>query len=401
MSWNHKTRIVMMAVAIQSVANVFTAPAQADVIAVAVPNNNVEILTAADPTATGAVWEASPVYLGKTGTAGASLALRGPGGAAPPAANAWPEGRILQSAGWAEIINTTSRNPAMQAGSTTTALVLAGTESATDDILVGAPLQTASVGTGFRQTTLVVDYIGATKTAHIAETLSGAPTTGTAYTIPAYMLYQLGTMVASPPLLSVSIWRDKKRYDYSDWRPTSLTIDIPVANDANQSFPTIEFAGRGIPVAEADDVLPATTTLDARLAIAPPPARGGKFYMDRTKLGHQSLRFTETLEVAAASNQNQDAGQDGYEIMSGTRTVDLDLNQMNVTDFNVQSRVDARTVMPIMSTWGSGAGNRFGFLLPQTRLNALSPGDRNGFVNLTGNADVVPADKSATLAIWW
>ena len=118
-------------------------------------------------------------------------------------------------------------------------------------------------------------------------------------------------------------------------------------------------------------------------------------------LGHQSLSFGETLEVAAPSNQNQDAGQDAYELMSGSRTVDLDFNQMSVTDFDIKARADNQTVMPFLSTWGLGAGNRWGFLLPAAKLTNYSPGDRNGFVNLTGNAEVMAVDKSACLCLWW
>ncbi|MET0373949.1 MAG: hypothetical protein ABW128_06790 [Rhizorhabdus sp.] len=88
--------------------------------------------------------------------------------------------------------------------------------------------------------------------------------------------------------------------------------------------------------------------------------------------------------------------------MSGTRTLDLDLNQMAVTDFNIDTRVDNQVVLPAMSLWGMGPGNRFGVLVPEIVLDPLNnPGDRNGFVNLTGNAAFVGADKSATLTIWW
>src|SRR3546814_2589258 len=73
--------------------------------------------------------------------------------------------------------------------------------------------------------------------------------------------------------------------------------------------------------------------------------------------------------------------------MSGDRTLELDLNQMAVADFDIDARVDAQTVVSQMSVWGLGAGNRFGFVAPELLLNPLNnPGDRNGFVNLTGNA---------------
>lgn len=400
MAWNHRSRVVAMAVAIQASVGAFVQPSIAsDLMAVSSPTNSVAIVSADDPTATGAVWESQRVYLGKQHTVGATVPLRGPGGANPPAANAWPVGRVFQAAGWAEIRKAAASSAALVAGSTTTSLVLANTESAVDDFLLGAPLQTASVGSGFQQTTIIRDYIGASKTAVLAETLGSAPASGVNYTIPAYLSYVLGTLTTPPPVLSVSIWRDKKRYDYRDWAPTSLAVNIPVANEANTSFPDATFSGRGTLVAVVDDVTPTLPT--AILATPVPPARNGKFYLDRVKIGHQSLSFTEAATLAAASNQNQAAGQDGFDIISGTRTTSMDINQMNVSDFDIHGREDAQTIVPIMSTWGMGSGNNFGFLQPNVVLNPFSPGDRNGFVNLTGDAVTVDIDKSAVLTIWW
>lgn len=399
MAWNQRSAVVAMAVAIQPVAGVFTAPAApADVIAVSVPNNNYQSITADDPTATGTIWKAKPVYLGRSGTAGATVPLRGPGGAAPPALNAWPVGRVLQAAGFTEIRNAAAIAHVTIAGSTTTGVKFAVTESGVDDFYIGAPLQMAAIGTGFRATTLVADYDGAGQLATIPETIV-APGAGVAYTIPAYLSYVLGTLSTAPPLLSISIWRDKKRYDYKDWRPTSVTFDMPVTNDQNQVFPSIDFTGKAVPQAVADDVSPAVP--QALLDVPVPPCRGGKWVLDRTKIGHQSTRYALNIDVNAPSNQNQDAGQDAYEITSGTRTVSLDLNQMAVADLDIDARCDAQTPLPILSTWGAGAGNRHGFLLPSVVLDAFSPGDRNGFVNLTGDAMPVPVDKSAAYTIWW
>lgn len=400
MAWNHRSRVVAMAIAIQSVAGTFTAPnTTTDLMAVSVPSNSFEAITADDPTATGAIWASPRVYLGKTGTAGATFPLRGPGGVAPPAASAWVPGRVLQAAGWAEVILATASGSSLVAGSTTSTLALAASESAVDKFLVGAPIQQVNIGTGFLQTSIVRDYVGSTKTAEIGETIGSAPAAAAPYNIPAHIRYVLGTMSTAPTLLSISVWRDKKRYDYRDWRPTSLTIDIPVSNEANQSFPTIEFTGRGVPVTVADDTTPTLPT--SILSLPVPAARNGKFYLDKTKLGHQELKFSETTEVGAASNQNQAAGQDGYDILSGTRSIDLDLNQQNVTDFDIETRIANQTKMPIMATWGAGAGNQFGFIIPNACLDPFSPGDRNGYVSLTGNAYATDVDKSAALAMWW
>src|SRR3546814_16230751 len=125
---------------------------------------------------------------------------------------------------------------------------------------------------------------------------------------------------------------------------------------------------------ESAPVLP-----NAMLATTPAPYRAGKFSLDKVKLGHQSNRFSISSEVAGASNSHQDAGQDGYEIMSGDRTLELDLNQMAVADFDIDARVDAQTVVSQMSVWGLGAGNSFGLVAPELLLNPPNnPGPRNG-----------------------
>lgn len=397
MSWNHRTRIVAVGVALQPDPEVFVKPQVADLIAVSTPNNSDEIISAADPTMTGAIWEAPRIYLGRTGTAGATIPLRGPGGAAPPAGDAWPVGRILQAAGFAELVQAADINEVLQAGATTKELVLAAGQSAVDDFHIGTPIAQAALGVGFQQYSMICDYVGATKKASLPETIV-APAAGDAYIIPAHLAYVLGTMSVEPPLLSISVWRDKKRYDYRSCRLTSLSFDMPVANEQNQVFPSIEFTARGIPVAKEDEASPQLP--QSILNIPVPALRGGKFVMDRVKLGHASLRAGINAESAAASNANQEAGQDGYTITSGSRTVETDLNQMNITDFDIDARVDGQTGMPIFTSWGAGVMNRFGFLLPNVVLDPHNPGDRNGFVNLTGSAAIVDVDKSMALAIW-
>lgn len=399
MTWNHRASIVAMGVTIQPTPGVFNAPGAADLMAVATPNNTRDPIVTDDPTASGTIWQAPRILLGKTGTAGATFPLRGPGGADVPAANAWPFGRILQSAGYTEIRNTAEIDGVLAAGSTTTALRLAAGESAVDDFFLGAPIQHADIGSGpIRGTSIIMDYLGATKDAILAELLDGAPAAGSAYTIPKFLSYVLGTLTSAPPLLSVSVWRDKRRYDYMDVRPTSITFDIPVGNEYNTGFPSCEFALKGKLVAADGDTTPAVPA--AVRAVPIPPAKAGKFVLDRVPLGHGALRFTQGMDVGAPSNQNQDEGIDGYEIMSGQRTLNLDLNQMDVSDFDFEAREDAQTIMPALSMWGAGAGNRFGWLNPGVVIDPLNVGERNGFVSLTGDAHLIDVDKSAALAIW-
>lgn len=400
MAWNHRSAVVAMAVVIQPTAGLYQAPTLPDhIVPVSVPNNDYQGITADDPTATGAIWKSRRIYLGRSGTSGCTIPIRGPGGAAPPLANVWPVGYFFQAAGCAEIRSAAPATEAFQAGSTTTAVVLANTRSAVDDTYIGTPIQFTAVGTGFRQTTLLMDYTGATKTGDLAETLGGAPAGASAYTIPAYLSYRLGTLTTAPPLLSITIWRDGKKYMYKDWRPTSFSIDMPVTNEANTVFPSIDVSGKCSPAGVADEVGPVVP--DAVLAIPPVACRAGKWMLDRTKLGHQSTRFVINLDIGAASNQNADAGQDEYNITGGNRSLTLDVNDSAVTDFDFDSRIDNQTIIPILSTWGGAAGNRFGVVFPHNVLDPMSPGDRNGFVNLTGDAQPTDIGNSMAFTIWW
>ncbi len=400
MAWNHKSRVVAMGVVIQPVAGTFLAPNRTtDLIPISPPTNGSDIVSADDPTATGTIWASPRIFLGETSTAGATAALRGPPGGVLPAANAWPIGRILQAAGFAELINAADIPGSLIAGSTTTGLMLGAGSSAVDDFYLGMPIQHANIGAAgtLKANTAIVDYNGTTKLASIAETIA-APAAASPYTIPACLCYQLGTLVAGSPLLSISVWRDKKRYDYRDCRITSLVIDTTVANEQNAGFPSLEFAIKGLPQATVDDTSPPLPA--ATLAVPIPPYRNGKFVLDRVPLGHQSGRFTIGLEVAGPSNAAAAQGQDAYETMSGTRTLSLDINQMAVADFDLATRVTNQTILPQMSLWGMGPFNRFMFATPELVLNPMNPGDRNGFVNLTGDAAFPGVDKSATLAVW-
>lgn len=400
MAWNHKENVVAIGVAIQAQQGVFVAPGANDLIGVSNVGNTRDPITTDDPTQTGTIWKPARIVIGKTGTVNFNFPMRGPGGASPPAANAWPMGRIMRSGGYTEIINATPIAGTLQSGSTTSQLALAAAASAVDGLYVGAPIQMVPIGSGaIRGTSLITAYNGATKAASIADTLASAPSASTAYTIPAYLSYVLGTLGTAPPFLSISVWRDKRRYDYVDCRMQSITKDIPVGNEYNTGFPSIEVTMKGTPIASPQDTTPALPS--SILGVPVPAAKAGKFTFDRVPLGHGGLSWQTGYEVGAPSNQNQEAGIDGHEIMSGDRTLNLDLNQMDVVDFDFETRENAQTIMPVQSLWGGLAGNRFGFLAPGVVMNPLNPGARNGFVSLTGDTFPVAVDKSAALTIWW
>jgi hypothetical protein len=286
------------------------------------------------------------------------------------------------------------------AGSTTTTLNLAAGESAVDDFWTGAPIQHANIGTvgTVKGTAAIVDYVGSTKIATIGETIV-APPAGGNYTIPPFLSYVLGTLTTAPPLLSISLWRDKTRYDYRDCVVSSFRVNAPTANEGNTVFPAIEFTFKGILVGKYDDTTPVIPS--SILSLSPPANRGGKFALDKVKLGHANLSIGATADTGAASNANQDPGQDGYDILSGSRTIELDLNSMNVSDFDIEARIANQTIIPVESIWGAGVGNRFLVTVPNMVLDPQNPGDRNGYVSLTGGAAPTDLDKSMALTVFY
>lgn len=391
----HKENIAAFGVTIQPTPGTFNAPnSTTDIMAVSVPDNGEDPITADDDTLTGSLWSSPRQFLGSRGRAGATARLRGPGGATPPAANAWPLGRILQAAGFTENRLAAAITGTAQTNAATDMIKLAAAESAVDDFYKGYPISHAGIGAGIRAYSMIREYTGTTKEAEIMETLGAAIATGS-YTIPAGLHYVLSTGLTLP-LLSCSVWRHKKRYNYRDCALSSFALNIPVSNDAQTDSPSVEFAMVGVPTTVIDEDAPA---LASSLLTPIPPAKAGKFALHKKLIGHQTLRLEFGLESGAPPNQNFDAGQESYEILSGSRTVTLDVNQQLQTALDLKGLTDAQTAVAIQSIWGLGVGNRFAVGIPNVLLNPLNPAGRNGFVGMQGDAAVSDVDKSVAISL--
>lgn len=391
----HKENILSMGLTIQPTPGTFNPPTSADLIPISSPDNGFDAITADDDTLTGTLWNAPRIFLGSRGRAGATARLRGPGGATPPAANGWILGRILQAAGFTEIRNPTPITAVVQANAIVDNIKLDVAASAVDDFYKGYPIAHATLGSGMRAYSMIRSYVGSTKIATISENASAAIAAGN-YTIPAGLFYVLSTGL-SIPLLSCSVWRHRKRYDYFDCALSSFAINVPVANAQSTDTPTIEFALVGTPVVPpVDDLAPA---LPASILGPIAPAKAGKFALSKTLIGHSTLRLEFGLDSGAPPNQNFDPGQETYEIMSGTRTVTLDVNQQLAATLAIETLADQQTITPLESFWGLGLGNRFGIGVPNMLLNPFSPTGRNGFVGMNGDAVMNDIDRSVNFSL--
>lgn len=392
---SHKESITAVGVTIQPTPGVFNPPGVNDLIPISSPDNGFDPITADDDTLTGSLWTAPRQFLGARGRAGATARLRGPGGATPPLAGAWALGRVLQAAGFTETRNAAAITNAVAANAALDKIVLDAGASSVDDFYKGWPIAHAGIGAGMRAYSMIRGYVGGTKTAELSESLGAAIAAGN-YTIPAGLFYTLSTGTAIP-LLSFSVWRHRKRYDYRDCALSSFAVNVPVSNDAQTDSPSVEFAAAGVPVLPSvDELAPA---LPSSLLTPPPPAKAGKFAIAKTLIGHQTLRFEFGLETGAPPNQNFDQGQESYEILSGRRTVTIDLNQQLTATLDIEGLWSNQTLTPLESIWGLAAGNRFGIGVPNMLLNPLSPSPRNGFVGMSGDAAVNDVDRSINLAL--
>lgn len=390
----HRDNILSFGVTIQPTPGVFNAPGAADLIPITSPENGFDPIEQDDDTLTGTMWNAPSQFLGTRGRAGATARLRGPGGTAVPAAGSWPLGRILMAAGFTEIRTAAAITAAVQANAITDTIKLDAAASAVDDFYKGMPISHAGIGAGLRAFSMIREYNGATKEAQLMETLAAAINAGN-YTIPPSLSYVLSTGLAIP-LLSVSVWRHKKRYDYRDCALSNFAINIPVSNDANTEAPSVEFSVVGVDHNEADQDAPA---LADSMLLSPPPAKAGKFALAGVKIGHQSMRLEFGLETGAPPNQNFDDGQESYEILSGDRTLALDVNQQLVASLDLRAIARAQNPISALSVWGLGSGNRFVAGVANALLRPLSPTGRNGFVGVQGNAAVRDLDRAIALAV--
>jgi len=390
-----KANKVGLGLRLQPTAGVYNEPTQADMIAINEPDDGYEDVTAEDATQTGSIFAAPRQFIGRRGRAGATFNLRGPGGATPFAAGAWGPGLIMQAAGFAEIINPTEITGAAGAG-TTSSIVMTSAASAIDDFYKGMPIQHALIGDAdtIRGTSIISDFDGATKTATILDIVSSAITGGN-WRIPPSVNYLLGNGEGIP-LLSAKVWRHKKARRYRDCALSSFALNIPVGNLQSTDVPTIEFSMFGVPLPSVDELAP---ILPQRLLTPTPIAKKGKFIFAGVKMGHQTMRLEFGLETGALPNQNFDEGQESYEVISGTQTLTLDLNEQLKSQFDFDDMTENQREIGVLSGWGTQKGQRFIASVPTALPNSFNPQSRNGFVGLSGGAAPNGVDRAIGLSL--
>jgi hypothetical protein len=350
--------------------------------------------TLANPEYTGTVDRAGDSVVGRDRSVSFNVLLKGPGGASPPAADAYILGRILRAARFAEVVQATPliASTALGVGSTTSMAVLNAGASAVDDFYNGFPLILSSTGAGVKGITMIRDYVGSSKNALLMETFASAPTGN--FSIPAFLGYRYNA--SAPELyLSVDWWLDKKRYKMVNGTISSLTFNFPATNrgDTANCFISVTITG---------DVHPTTPELDETAPVVAisggaVPFRDGDFWISNKKVCGSSMTVDMGIRSGNAPCPNNLSGGEATQILETRRTASFNINEvlLSVQDYNALAT--AQGYHGAWAQFGSVTGRTISFGITDGRLGFSEADPSGDFVTRNLEMYVDAAEKTLSL----
>lgn len=381
-----------LAIVAQSEPGTYGAPTSADATPVANLSWSPTPITSESPEYTGTIHRAGAIVLGASYDVTFDILLRGPGGASPPAADAFILGRVLRSLGFTENILSAAipaAPEALGAGSTATMAVLGTGAAATAELYKALALHLAGEGAAPAGLTMIRSY-NTDKEAGLAETLDDAPTGN--YQIPMQLAYTLSSS-GVPPVLSFSLWQGSRRYNFVDMAPSSARLILPTTSrDGGADYPRLSLTYSGD---LHSDVAEAAPTVTPTLAI--PPFKGGKLHIAGVPMGGSSISLDLGLRVGFPPNPNKVNGSDPAQLVETRRTLSFDLNQVAKSYLDFLALAQAQANHPVQALYGLGSGNFIGFVATDARFNFPTVQAGGEFFTTTGEAYVDSAEKSIGL----
>ena len=384
-----------LAIKAQSAPATYAAPTSADAIPVANLSWRPTPIQSDNPEYRGSIHRPGPIVLGASYDVTFDILLRGPGGASPPAADAFIPGRVLRALGFTENVVSAAipaAAEALTAGGTTTTANLGVSAVATDDLYTGLAIQLASLGTIGQPASLAMirDYIGTGKVAHIAQTAGGAYSGN--YQIPKQLAYTLAA-TGTPPVLSFSLWQGNRRYNFLDMAPSSARLSFPTASRGGGSdYPRLSCTFSGDAQSDLDEAAPVVTS-----SVAIPPFKGGKQHVSGLAMGGSSISLDLGTRVGFPPNPNKTSGSDPAQLTETRRTLTLDLNQVSKSFLDLQALAAAQAEHAIQLLYGLASGNYVGFVATHARLNYPEAQAGGDFFTTRGDAYVDGAEKTIGL----
>lgn len=389
------TNVRALALACQSAPDSYATLGASDRLAVANLDFRPNPITAQNPEYTGSIDRKGQIILGATWDLSFDVLIRGPGGSAPPIADAFLMGRVLRSLGFTENIVSTAIPVAAEAlggsGNTTAIAALGTGATATDDLYTGLAVQLASLGAIGTAASLAMirDYVGTGKLASIAQT-HGSAYSGN-YQIPKQLAYT-SAATGTPPLLTASAWKGTRRYDFGNMAPSRAAITFPTSAVGSSDYSRISVAYTGDLIDHADEAAPVVTT-----SLAIPPFRGGKLHVDGLAMGGSTVSIDLGVRAGFPPNPNKASGSDAAQLVERSRTVSLTLNQVakSVKDFIAHAQ--GQDSHYLQGLYGLASGNYCGFMVNGMRFNFPTDTDINEFMGQTIEGYVDDADKTVAL----
>lgn len=367
-------------------------PGSADAIPVANLSWRPTPIQSENPEYTGSIHRVGPIVMGASYDVTFDMLLVGPGGSAPPAADAFLRGRVLRSLGFTENVVSAAIPVAAEAlggGSTEDMAVLGTGAAATLDLYKALLLHLFGVGAAPAGFSMIRSY-SAAKEAGLAETLDDPPTGN--YQIPQQLAYTLaGT--GTPPVLDLALWQGSRRYNFADMVPTSARLVLPTSSrDGGSDYPRLSLTYSGdlhSDVAEQAPVVPPSAAV--------PPFKGGKLHVAGKSMGGSSISLDLGLRSAFPPNPNMTSGSEPPVLVETRRTLQLDLNKAAKAYLDLEALAAAQARHPIQALYGFGTGNYIGFVATDARFNFPETNAGGEFFTTSGEAYVDGAEKTIGL----
>lgn len=351
-----------------------------------------ETYTLANPESTGAVERVGDIVMGRSRSITFKVILRGPGGASPPVADAWVPGRILRAARFTEVVQPSSllASGAVSSGTTTTAILPVGA-SASDDFYNGLPCILDSQGTGVKQLSMIRDYVGSSRTATFMETF-GSALSGN-IVVPSFLAYRY-LAGASELFLSVDWWMDKKRYKMTNGVVTNLQLNFPVNNNADTAFTYMDvtITGDVAATAEVDENAPTVAALGN-----PPVFRDADWWLGGKSLCGSSCTVDFAMQSERPPCPTKLSGGEAPQVVSVTRTANLNLNEVLLTSADWNAIADAQSNQGLWLMYGNTAGKTVSFGIMDGRLSYSEAENGGSFVSRQVSMMVDNIEKSMSL----
>lgn len=388
-----KSNNTALAIAIQSAADAFTAPTvPTDIMPISNLRLQIDGVTIANDEYTGSPFKNGDNIAGKKVTLSYNVKLRPPGGVAPPAANAFLLGRVLQAAKFTEL-RTTSAIPAaaeaISAGTTTGATLGAGA-AATADLYKGMAIQLAGMGTSYKERMTAIRSYSAAKVAAFVETY-GSAVSGN-YQIPAQIGYMRDVSSTDPILLSQQVWLDGHRFDLMNCRLTAMQIVVPTSTKDQAAYPEVQVT---YDCTISSNTAQATPSVPALGAI--PLYKDGDGWLAGARVGLQTFTLDLGLQTENPPNPNKIDGVDAAELTGGVAKVTMTRQKYLPSVLDTLALADAQAYQPFWAQWGNAAGAMTQIVVADGRLNYQNPD--LGSAIIMENGDLVIDALSRSICI--